>query len=273
MQSLTQPTLSFLSTVGSWVGIVTAFVAALSGLLSYLASAELGRRSDLRISQNEATTAAAGAKAAEANAEAALATRAAATANEAAANANVRAAEANKRAEELKSSNLVMEQRLLEVKKMTKGREISDDQQRYIVSAARKLKLPDLVVYYNKKDPEAMIYAVSIVSVLQDIGMSGRVFILSDNPPQLGVAYVGTGTPDERRFIDILSKAKVITLAANGSAGFPDLSPEQMLGAEPGSIVVGQKPPGSFFRVSESGKKRAGQKPTPKRRPATQNTP
>ena len=176
----------------------------------------------------------------------------------AAAVANKGAAEANERAEELKASNLSLERDLIDVRTLTRGREISDEQQRLIVSGARGLKLPDLTVFFNPRDQEGQIYALSIVSVLQDIGMQGRIGMLPSNAPQMGVAFVGTGTADEQRFIDLLTRAKVVTLAANGGSGFPDLSVEQALGAPPGSIVVGLKPPGSMLRPTEAGRKRMG---------------
>lgn len=79
MTGLGADTLNAIFSWGSWTAVGSALLAALAGTMTYLASAELDRRSDQRLSENEKVTA--------------LAQASAATANQAAANAGVKAAQ------------------------------------------------------------------------------------------------------------------------------------------------------------------------------------
>lgn len=75
MQQLTTPQLETLVSVAGWITVITAFLAAGAGLIGFFGSAELDRRTDLRVANAERAGAEAGANAAAAGAAAATANR------------------------------------------------------------------------------------------------------------------------------------------------------------------------------------------------------
>ena len=69
--------------------------------------------------------------------------------------------------ENLRASNL-------ELQKQVRGREISGEQRRKVIAALTGNVSVDMVVSVVP-DPEARMYAVSIVSLLMEVGMKGRI--------------------------------------------------------------------------------------------------
>src|SRR6202011_1385006 len=79
-----------------------------------------------------------------------------------------------------------------------------------IITATKRMKIPDLVPYIAR-DPEAHRYGLSLIGVLREIGMSGRAVMLEDQPPlQTGVMYCGTGTAEDVALARILMDVGIV---------------------------------------------------------------
>lgn len=138
----------------------------------------------------------------------------------------------------------------LELQRNVRGREITDQQYERITAATKGMKIPDLVTYIVH-DPEATWYALSLVSVFQDLGMKGRVVFLQDQPPsQTGVMYCGTGTEEDAAFMKALADAGIVSVGAPTSNFGHDQNGQiiTLPYCPPGSIFVGLRPPLSTIR-------------------------
>jgi hypothetical protein len=139
----------------------------------------------------------------------------------------------------------------LELQKNVRGREISDEQRDKIVSALKGTPLPDLVTYVVR-DPEAEMYAFSIIDVLQELGMAGKISILEGQAPkQTGVMFCGDGSEDSVRISRVLMDAKVVGISAPGTGVFghdKDGKEIRLPYCPPRSIFVGLRPPLSQIR-------------------------
>lgn len=143
-------------------------------------------------------------------------------------------AELNLRTEELRKINL-------ELQKSVRGREITDQQRDRVVDAVKGKPIPELITFIAR-DPEARMYGLSIIDLLQEIGMKGKAVLLEDPPPmQTGVMYCGKGTEEDVLRSRILMDAGIVTLG-NPSGKWGN-SGGTLPYCPPGSVFVGQRPP------------------------------
>jgi hypothetical protein len=90
------------------------------------------------------------------------------------------------------------------------------------------------------------VYGLSIIDVLQEIGMKGMAVLLDGQPPeQVGVMYCGRGTDEDILLSKVLMEAGVVTVGnVNGKWGDDKDGNEIVLPyCPPGSLFVGLRPP------------------------------
>ncbi len=180
MTGLATTTLNGISLWAGWISIIAGFVTAMAALMTFLANAEITKRSDARTSQNERATA-------EANVRAATADR--------------EAARANERTSELKLQATALEERAaraeLETAKLNRRmawRTIPDDQARDY-----EARLSDFVGQKYEllisDDRETRSFGLAIDTILQRAGWVRSApregFPVASEVPAALVAEVG----------------------------------------------------------------------------------
>jgi len=156
-------------------------------------------------------------------------------------------AAAAERTESLRNDNLKLQKEVLDLRRATRGREITEQQRDEVVAVLKGKNLPDITTYVVH-DPEAQYYAITIVTgILQKLGMTGKMIFWKDETPmQTGVMFCGDGTLDSKHLMDALIAAKIVTVGTwspdalgRDKNGNPRIIPY----CPPSSIFVGLRPP------------------------------
>jgi len=128
--------------------------------------------------------------------------------------------------------------RLEELRKDVRGREITDEQHDQVIAKMIGKPIPNLITRVVN-DPEAIWYALSIISVFQELGMKGEmIFLQGEKPQQTGVMFCGAGE-EYKDLMHALMDAKIV-----GVGHFGPMPEEfQRSYCPDGSLFVGLRNP------------------------------